>query len=530
MANEKNKIKELVSDDDDATAELEALPILLVEDIESELAASTSGLNSVADEQRDTSISQLLSDLESRSATIDRLQYDIEQLRSRWLGLETEIGAREQITDKLNREVKDLDASLARKKKLLKQRDETIKNLKAEIRERHDAKQALQKTADDLRAELEHARKVYEDIDVAALQETLADQQQQIQQLEEDNEALTRRVTETESDSNREQQHLMAAQSGRLASNEALIRELRAQNARSEEYADTLRRQLQDAEASAAAAHNNCDELRQSLDLATEKIDDVSAELASETENTAELKQQLEAQREAHAEELRTLRFELGESQETVAQTSMITEQLNADLVETRGYRAELESMLDRSEQANKSRMDELENENRKLRREAKELEENLETKSQAVNCLIAELTKKTQQIESIGEIEDVIQEIDGRMSERIDEPTPLDRERVTRLLIGSVEGQELRFPLFKDRLTIGRTEQNDIQLKAAYISRRHAVIVTDGDATRVIDWGSKNGVFVNSRRVSEHFLTNGDIVAIGTAKFRYEERPKRDA
>ena len=136
---------------------------------------------------------------------------------------------------------------------------------------------------------------------------------------------------------------------------------------------------------------------------------------------------------------------------------------------------------------------------------------------------------KKTQQLESIGKIEDVIQEIDNRMSERIDDRTAADKDRVTRVLIGSVEGQELRFPLFKERLTIGRTEQNDIQLKAAYISRRHAVIATEGDITRIIDWGSKNGVFVNSKRVSEHFLKNGDIVAIGTAQFRYEERPKRD-
>ena len=51
-----------------------------------------------------------------------------------------------------------------------------------------------------------------------------------------------------------------------------------------------------------------------------------------------------------------------------------------------------------------------------------------------------------------------------------------------------------------------------------------------DGDATRVIDWGSKNGVFVDGERVTEHFLRNGDTVTIGTAEFRYEERPKRDA
>jgi len=103
------------------------------------------------------------------------------------------------------------------------------------------------------------------------------------------------------------------------------------------------------------------------------------------------------------------------------------------------------------------------------------------------------------------------------------------DRDRVARVLKGTIDGQKLRFPLFKNRLTIGRTQQNDIQVDAPYISRRHAVIVTENDTTRIVDWGSKNGVSVNSQPVSEHFLRNGDIVTIGAAKFQYEERPKRD-
>jgi hypothetical protein len=32
----------------------------------------------------------------------------------------------------------------------------------------------------------------------------------------------------------------------------------------------------------------------------------------------------------------------------------------------------------------------------------------------------------------------------------------------------------------------------------------------------------------VNDSRIAEQMLKNGDIVAIGTAEFRYEERPKR--
>ena len=54
-------------------------------------------------------------------------------------------------------------------------------------------------------------------------------------------------------------------------------------------------------------------------------------------------------------------------------------------------------------------------------------------------------------------------------------------------------------------------------------------MIVSDRDATKIVDWGSKNGVFVNSERITEHFLSNGDTLTIGTAEFRYEERPKRD-
>jgi chromosome segregation ATPase len=163
-----------------------------------------------------------------------------------------------------------------------------------------------------------------------------------------------------------------------------------------------------------------------------------------------------------------------------------------------------------------------------KLNRKITDYEEKLATKNEAINCLLGELAKRSHEIDSIGEMENVIQEIDDRMSERIDDRPP-DRERVTRLLIGRIDNQELRFPLFKNRLTIGRTQQNDIQLKAQYISRRHAVITTEGDAARVIDWGSKNGVYVNSKRVTEHFLKNGDIVTIGIAEFRYEELRKRD-
>jgi len=502
MANDKKNINELVSDDDDPTVELEQLalpqvdPVWETDDL-SEAAASTHDFAEPEDTDRDAAITELKSDLKNRSETIDRLQYDIEQLRAKWTGLETEIKAREELTDNLNEELRSSAGKLQRKEKLLKKRDQSIKALKAEIRARNDA---------------------YE-----SAQGSVAERDQQIEELQSD--LIADRSDEAIQDRQRLQQ-----QAGKIASAESTIIELREQITRTESYADSIRQQLQDKSADTSAAEDTREFLQLGMTKATERVAELAAELSVEKAEKEALTEKLSAIKSAHEQEIRLVRFELGEAQETVAQHELVTEQLASDLVDTRGFKDELEKMLSKTEEQNRLPIERLEKDNRRLRQETEDQEQKLQTKNEAVNCLLAELAKKSQKIKSIGDIEDVIQDIDNRMSERIDERPGKERERVTRVLIGSVDGQDLRFPLFKDRLTIGRTEQNDIQLDATYVSRRHAVVVTDQEATRVIDWGSKNGVFVNSKRITEHFLKNGDTVTIGTADFRYEERPKRDA
>ena len=501
MANDKKNINELVTDDDDPTAELEALtpgskPATNAAENPSESSADTSDYADSRKSNSDASISELKSDLEHRSETIDRLQYDIEQLRAKWMGLEAEIEAREDLTSQLNTKLDSSAEKLARKKKLLKKRDQSISSLKAEIRDRND--------------------------EFGELGASLVQSEQKIEQLEQ-------KLAGDRSEEAEQNHQLLELQRGQLATAEVEQRESREQLQRTESYADSLRQQLQERTSVTDEAEDTREYLQISLERTTGHIDELKTKLEDAKTLNESLNQKLAELKDSHANEIRTIRFELGEAQETVAQHELVAEQLASDLVDTRSFRLELEKMLTKSEDENQSRVDQLEKENRRLSRKVAESKQKLETKSEAVNCLLAELTKKSQQIESIGEIEDVIQDIDDRMSERIDENSRQERDRMTRVLTGSVEGQELRFPLFKDRLTIGRTEQNDIQLKASYVSRRHAVIVTERDATRVIDWGSKNGVFVNSERITEHFLKNGDTVTIGTADFLYEERPKRD-
>jgi chromosome segregation ATPase len=270
--------------------------------------------------------------------------------------------------------------------------------------------------------------------------------------------------------------------------------------------------------------------LSKAIEEANKQIDTLTSALREAKKSYDDVYGQLASSRTRHEEELRILRFELTEAAETVAQQELINDQLASDLVDTRGFKSELERMLTSSEEQSQLRISQLEAELERLKQVNANYELELATKNEAIADMLEQVSGKTRQDESIRELEAAIEELDERMCERLETPLPVDKGRMSRVLMGTIDNQELRFPLFKKRLTIGRTQQNDIQLQAPHISRRHAVLMTEGEVTRVIDWGSKNGVYVNSNRVTEHFLTSGDVVMIGDAKFRFEERPKRDA
>ncbi len=79
------------------------------------------------------------------------------------------------------------------------------------------------------------------------------------------------------------------------------------------------------------------------------------------------------------------------------------------------------------------------------------------------------------------------------------------------------LQGADQRWPLDKDRLTIGRGPESDIILPDRVVSRRHACIERrDGDYF-IIDDRSKNGTFVNGEPVTDapRRLTDGDEIQI---------------
>ncbi len=75
------------------------------------------------------------------------------------------------------------------------------------------------------------------------------------------------------------------------------------------------------------------------------------------------------------------------------------------------------------------------------------------------------------------------------------------------------------RFELAQTRVVVGRHPDSDIFLDDITVSRRHAEVYRDGLVQHVKDMGSLNGTYLNSRRVEDAGLKNGDELQVGRFK-----------
>ena len=96
--------------------------------------------------------------------------------------------------------------------------------------------------------------------------------------------------------------------------------------------------------------------------------------------------------------------------------------------------------------------------------------------------------------------------------------------------LILSMDGLVLKeIPLVKERMTIGRRPNNDIQIDNLAISGEHAAVVTILNDSFLEDLNSTNGTLVNGQPIKKHFLKNNDVVELGKYKLKYiAEQPSQ--
>ena len=72
----------------------------------------------------------------------------------------------------------------------------------------------------------------------------------------------------------------------------------------------------------------------------------------------------------------------------------------------------------------------------------------------------------------------------------------------------------------------MGRNSENDIVINSERVSRHHAEIACQGEVFLIADKGSRNGVWVNRRRVHNSTeIKSGDVIRIGRQDFTFTVR-----
>jgi pSer/pThr/pTyr-binding forkhead associated (FHA) protein len=74
--------------------------------------------------------------------------------------------------------------------------------------------------------------------------------------------------------------------------------------------------------------------------------------------------------------------------------------------------------------------------------------------------------------------------------------------------------------------LTIGRTAETDICIPDHNISKRHGILVRDGDDYQLHDFKSTNGTFVDGKRIMAVKLQHGVSIRLGAVELQYESTP----
>ena len=91
------------------------------------------------------------------------------------------------------------------------------------------------------------------------------------------------------------------------------------------------------------------------------------------------------------------------------------------------------------------------------------------------------------------------------------------------KLQISLPDGTQISFDLIEDNITVGRVEDNMIQIDDASVSSHHAELVRDGDDYILRDLDSTNGTRLNGTAHTEGRLKDGDEITFGKIDAIYE-------
>lgn len=100
----------------------------------------------------------------------------------------------------------------------------------------------------------------------------------------------------------------------------------------------------------------------------------------------------------------------------------------------------------------------------------------------------------------------------------------------ITRLFVLLDSEKPIKYPIYKETMTIGRADVADIQIDNDFLSRLHARVVSAPDGVTIEDMESKNGIRVNAKQTKRQALRHGDVIDLGRLRFRFIDASAEDA
>ena len=87
-------------------------------------------------------------------------------------------------------------------------------------------------------------------------------------------------------------------------------------------------------------------------------------------------------------------------------------------------------------------------------------------------------------------------------------------------LVLFKKDGSQKAFPVPSNITVIGRRHDCDLCIPLLPVSRRHCQLSQNKEALKIRDLDSRNGTFLNGKRIDEETLKAGDYIKIGPLTF----------
>ncbi len=122
------------------------------------------------------------------------------------------------------------------------------------------------------------------------------------------------------------------------------------------------------------------------------------------------------------------------------------------------------------------------------------------------------------------GRIKDVYSDEGTYSSQEVNEYVPKNENKAKQAAVVNSETGET-FLLCADRITMGRSRNNDIRIDDRSVSRSHAILTEKDGKWYISDIGSTYGTFIGTRKITQPVqLRDGDIIKLSEVKLKFVE------